>query len=199
MIRRTLAVASLLLWSVAAQAVLVTKNLEITATDFVVAFGAPLTPAVSPVQISFSVTLDNAIDIGPTTLGLTVNSFNLPFGVEYAYSAAQDVLIVATEAFVNGCSHPVSSFCIVVDQFSSSSLVAFFVAQTLDGDGGWHALTIDTTVIPEPATLLLFGSVLAGLALARTRRQARVMPDEHMPARQTGFRSAPLLRALPVA
>ena len=170
MIRRILVLASLLLSSVTAQAVIISRTLEITATDFVIAFGAPQIPAVSPVNIRFSVTFDNAADIGPTTAGLTVQHFNLPYPVEYAYSTAQDVLSLASDPFVNGCSHPVSSFCIIVDAFSLASPVAFFVAQSLEPDAGWHALTIHTSVIPEPATLLLFGSVLPGLVAVRRRR-----------------------------
>jgi hypothetical protein len=107
----------LLAGPMAAQAIPITREFNITATDFTL-IDVNATPLpISPVVLDLSVSFDNAADILATTAGLTVNSFNLPYALEYAYSAFSDILTLATDPGPNNCGTPANSFCTFIDEW----------------------------------------------------------------------------------
>ena len=81
--------AALLITS-SAHAAIISQTYDLTATGF--GAGAPY----DPVELNFTLTFDNSASIDPTTTGLTVKSFTLPYGTEYAYDAPDDSLTVGT-------------------------------------------------------------------------------------------------------
>jgi hypothetical protein len=161
-----------------ANAVVVSRTFDVTATDFVDGFGNPGGPA--SMLLNFSLTLDNASDVGLSVDGLTVNSFNQPYAVRYSYDAAQDSLVIATSPFLGGCDGPANSFCIFIfDAFAGDPTLGLTQVVTSQG-AAFIANTrslqfTDPGGVPEPASwaMLIAGFGLVGGA-ARRRRMGRV-------------------------
>ena len=131
-------------------ATLISHTLDITASNFVLIFGGSLPPPVSPLMIDFTVTLDNAGDISPTTTGLTVHSFNLPDAVQFTYNHSSDLLILASVPF------------------------ASLANQTTSSGGVWSAQAISTRVVAEPGTLELVLSIaLAAFGFSQRAQHKR--------------------------
>jgi hypothetical protein len=167
-----------------ARAAVITQSIDIFATDFEWGDSGPSTPppALPTLEINFTLTFDNAVSVGPTTDGLTINSFNLPYlvGGYYYTGISADTLVLATEPIFSGCNNPFNTFCIFIAAFSTPDPIVYFVQQTTSEHGYFTAQTIRATVnpvnnVPEPGTITLIAVGLLGLVARRS--SARVVSD----------------------
>lgn len=170
-----LAAAAVLVMSTSAHATNVTRTFDIVASHFNFGFGDSSVSPIEPVDLDFTITLDPSTVVPRTTSGLTINAFNLPYALTYAYDGAGS-LTVATEADLDACGNPALSFCTFIDHAFGSAITSFVEQSTRTG-GFYTAqsirLTTSATVFatPEPAAwaLMLVGFCGIGGAL-RLRR-----------------------------
>ncbi|WP_240047668.1 PEPxxWA-CTERM sorting domain-containing protein [Sphingomonas panacisoli] len=149
-------------------------SVKFTATNFRQSYDPSLNvpPPVSPVTFDALLHIDLSGNTDPTTNGLTVNSFNLPYGVEYAYDRASDTLIFGTQIDVDaGGNYYIqpapSSWFVAIGGALIGSPVAFnfvqMVVQTTPGNPYTYSTTDVTfdivrldapanSPVPEPAT-----------------------------------------------
>ncbi|HMM84901.1 PEP-CTERM sorting domain-containing protein [Azohydromonas sp.] len=167
-------VASMVIGASAHSAV-VSHDFDIFATDFQHSFGDGSVLPVSPFLLDFSLSFDTAADVQGTTSGLTINSFNLPYAAQYAYSASNDTVTLATDADPGSCGNPANTFCIFISDFSTTAPSVDFVQQSTPTGGYWVAQSIDVQVdvVPEPGSLALVGLALAGVRAARARSKGQ--------------------------
>jgi hypothetical protein len=110
--------------------------------------------------------LDISANVDPTTSGLTVQAFNLPYGVQYAYDRGRDTLIIGTNIDIHSGGYgipsaPSSWFVAIGGAFYGSPFAYNFVqmvAETEPGnpftystDVGISIRRLDVAAIPEPA------------------------------------------------
>lgn len=177
-----LAGSAALMLGVSARAAVVVHTYEIEASGFSLLFGASAPLAVDPVSLNFTLSFDNGADIAATTTGLTVNAFNAPYDVKFAYWAAGDTLSIGTAPGLGGCFTPSSSFCVFIANASGLSPSSSAFSQITSAGGFWNARSSTLTVsdvpvagvVPEPATwaMMLLGFSGLGAALRSRRRTA---------------------------
>ncbi|GEM_PF-4499680 len=175
------------------QAQTVTENLTADLSGFIDISGNVASP-VSAIDASFTVTFNPASYIGPTTSGLTVNSFGgltLPSPIEYVWNPTIDVLTiyespVSGEIFtgqtdvvfqfnLSNFSAPRLSVCTDQGFDCPGSSLLYTSGYTLASysNDGWFATVangVPATSVPEPAALTL---LFAGLAMLTGRRQSQ--------------------------
>jgi hypothetical protein len=155
----------------------VTREFDITGSDFSLVFvGSGDTP-IDPATLDVTVTWDPSASFGPTTSGVTVNSFNLPYTV--AASGVSGFLVLASYPLSDGggCYNPGSSFCIFV-QFpaSESRWAATFFEQSPADGSYWVAQNVTANAspgTPEPSTWAMMLLGFAGVGFAWYRRVRR--------------------------
>ncbi len=191
-----LAAAALIGTIVGARAAVITRTFDVTASGFGLLDGPGSDTPTDPVEINFTLTFDPSVSIEPTTTGLTVNTFNLPDPVSYAYVASdvEPALVLGSKPGIS----PPSTDCVLGGGVSwcmnmsdpagvpGAPNVTLFQRGTADGSiWGTNNITINVVVGsagPEPAAwallLLGFAAVAASRFLRRGRedhgRRARV-------------------------
>jgi hypothetical protein len=159
-----------------------TRIFDVSASDFTLTAGPGSDAPIDPAVIDFTLTFDRSVTVGPTTAGLKVDSFNLPFAVAFAYSGSAETLVVAAQPSLQpsgvGCALSGSgSFCLFMsDPGGPAPNTTQFQQTTADGSL-WSAQIRSThfgvgASVPEPAswTLFLTGFAALGVRLCARRR-----------------------------
>jgi hypothetical protein len=188
---RTLVLAGLISVGMAAsaQASVIARTFDLTASDFIQVFGSDLTPPTDPVHLNFTLNFNNSANIGTTTTGLTVNMFDLPYSAEFQYFAATDSIALATDLTgpaTCGAGH--ATFCTFIHNATSNAPTVNFFQNSLPTSPAFNVWRADTFAIkfadripvgidggiPEPAAwaLMLIGFGGIGASLRAARRKA---------------------------
>jgi len=177
------ALGLLFVGSFAANATVIKRQVEITASHFYLFYGDGSVIPPDELHIKYTVKFDNSIDHTNEATGLNVQYFNLPYTVNWGYgSGVNDVLAIASHTTPGGgCNASAfeSSFCIFTLWISSGSPWTNYVSQQTVTNASWLAGSIDSKVttlpVPEPASwaMMIGGFGLVGASL-RTRRRVAV-------------------------
>ena len=155
-----------------AHAALITETYDFSASGFV---GGP-TP-VDPWTGEFTATFDPTIAAGPSPI--TSFASNLPAAytkpVDWATDGFGDLFVSTNPLGTSGCSLGSHDFCLIVDVTNPAAPSLGLAAVSIT-NGGVQASTTSIGVapvaVPEPQTLLLFGSALALFGITRRRRHS---------------------------
>ena len=186
-----LAAASLTLATLAlstgAQAASIVRTYDIEASRFVQDFGADTTHPQDPVHLNVTLAFDNSANSGITTSGLSVNAFDLPYGMEFAYTVFADGISLATDLVTDtSCSSARGTFCAFIHNATSAHPTLIFFQNSLDtpAQNVWRAETfalsfsdaagVEGPGVPEPGVwaMLLVGFTGMGTMLRRRRTLA---------------------------
>jgi hypothetical protein len=176
-----------------AQAALITRTFDLTASDFQLLIGSGFSNAIDPINIKFTVTFDNSVDVTQATTGLTVLNHTLAHPLTYSYISQADIFSIGMLAHGGGCSsfgqgergcyginaatsaNPI--FARALQAITSGSRADVYSARNLgltftNGPGGGP-----NGAVPEPASWALmiagFGLVGGALRNAKGRRRAK--------------------------
>ena len=174
-----------------ANAAVVTRTYDLTGADFLQVFGPDdgETAAADPLRLNFTLTVDTDADTADgVTDGLIVNSFNLPYPLEYTYFGSSDSLIIGTDLNPYGSCVTFSinsdNFCAFIDNATANASVAFddfsgtyylsLGTPERQFDAQSASLTVTAGAVPEPASwaMMIGGFGAVGGAMRRRTRVA---------------------------
>jgi hypothetical protein len=170
--------------SAGAQAAAIVRTYDLHATRFVQSFGADPTPPQVSANLKVTLTFDNSANVPVGTTGLAVNSFDLPYGVEFAYTAFTDGLALATDlSDPTSCVPGHGTFCAFIHDATSAapSLIYFNNSLNTSPQNVWVAENLSMTYsdaagprdggVPEPSVWAMMLMGFGGLgAMLRRRR-----------------------------
>ena len=178
--------------SAGAQAAAIVRTYDLHATHFVQSFGADPTPPQASVNLKVTLTFDNSADVATTTTGLVVDSFDLPYGVEYSYitfGGIADIISLGTDLpGFNTCEPGHGAFCAFIRYATSAapSLIFFNNSLNTSPQNVWVAENLSLTYsdamvsrdggVPEPSVwaMMLMGFGGLGAMLRRRRPSAAI-------------------------
>lgn len=166
-----------------AHAAAIVRTFDIHATRFEQVFGADPTPPQVSANLNVTLAFDNSANVGVTTAGLTVNSFDLPYGVEFAYTAFTDSLSLATDLVdPSSCAPGHGTFCAFIHDATSAAPTLIFFNNSLNTSpqNVWRANNLSISFsdavregpgVPEPGTWAMMLMGFAGLGTVLRRRR----------------------------
>lgn len=166
-----------------AQAAAIVRTYDLHATRFVQSFGFDPTPPQVSANLNVTLTFDNSANVATTTNGLVVNSFDLPYGVEFEYGSAFDTLSLATDIVGPGSCQPGhGTFCAFIHGATSATptLIYFNNSLNTSPQNVWVAEGLSLSFsdapgvpgVPEPGVWAMMLMGFAGLGTALRRRRA---------------------------
>lgn len=158
-----------------ASAQIVTQSLYIEGSNFQLQNGDGSVSPIDPLFLDVDLTFDSSADITGSTAGLTVNSTNIPWGIEYSYQASSGILIFATNPTPASCTLGAGSFCIDFSDGAQPLPQLFSFYQSTSTLGLYSTLSYvwvtrdQPASVPEPASWIM---MLVGFgAIAFTMRR----------------------------
>jgi len=159
-----------------AHAATIERTFDVEASGFTLAAGPSDPAAVDPVTLNFTLIWDPSVVTAPTTSGLTVNSFSLPYSSVFASDTGGNIalgrtLANATDCLVGGGD----TYCLFMANSTGANPTADFF-QFTTSNGEWVAGSVTVTAsplgTPEPSTwaLMLVGFGGVGWLASRRRR-----------------------------
>jgi hypothetical protein len=158
-----------------AHATTIERTFDVTASAFVLTSGPSAPAAIDPVELNFTLIWDPSIVIAPTSSGLTVSLFSLPFSSSvFASDGAGNIALGRNLANAGDClTGGGDTYCLFMSNSTGANPSATF-DQFTTSNGEWVAgvvtVTASSLAVPEPSTwalmLIGFGGVgwLAGFA-----------------------------------
>jgi len=153
-----------------AHAGILTISYDVTASNFINFLDPGTgTPPVDPVIEDFTVSFDPSVSTGPTSVGLNISSFNLPYSSEFTYAPGPgDVLTVATYPGIDEFTDLTDSYGVFVYSPLQSTSGGYFVYTDSTGTL-WYTNDTNitsTSAVPEPSTWAMILLGFAGLGFA---------------------------------
>jgi len=165
-----------------AHAAEITVSYVISASNFYDVFNQGFgSPPVSQVNEDFTLSFDPKVKTGPTSAGLKITSFNLPYSSEFAYGPIPgEPLVVGTVPVFSGCNLPRNSYCLVISTPLATTPTGAFIH---DGaflyedatETVWEANNVSINIgpIPEPSTWVMMILGFAGVGFIAYRRKSK--------------------------
>jgi hypothetical protein len=96
-----------------AQAETIERTFDIVASDFILASGLSTPAPVDPVELNFTLIFDPSAVIAPTTSGLTINAFTLPYPSIFARDGAGNLALgqILTAPLTAGLAVAIRTVC----------------------------------------------------------------------------------------
>jgi len=167
-------------FSASANAAVITRNYDIVASGFVRTFGGSGTAPTDPVLLNFDLTFDSAVITTNSSLGIQVNSFNLPYTLSsfsYAPGGTLSLSSLFTQNVGFGISPP--GFGAFINSPLNNSSGGYFryipVANSISNDWSDFSISVRSTErhVPEPSTIaLLCMAMLSLFGFGLMRRRA---------------------------
>ena len=160
-----------------AHAATIERTFDVTASDFVLASGPSAPAAIDPVELNFTLIWDPSIVIAPTSSGLTVSLFSLPFSSSvFASDGAGNIALGRNLLNASDClSGGGDTYCLFMSNSTSANPGATF-DQFTTSNGEWVAQDVTIvagkiTAVPEPSTWAMMVLGFGGVGWLASRRR----------------------------
>ncbi len=162
-----------------ADATIVKRQFDFTASNFVDALNAGNTPPVDPVTGSFIIKWDTSKNSTDQTAGISLNSFDLPLDspLSFDYDSASDFMLIGGSANGTSTLMPMHTDFVMYIWWASGNPFTWRLYYGVPGIdtafAGDLTLTSTTLPVPEPATwAMMLGGFGAVGGMMRYRRRS---------------------------
>jgi hypothetical protein len=160
------------------RAAVIERTFDVEASGFTLVYGPSDPAAVDPVTLNFTLIWDPSIVIAPTSSGLTVSLFSLPFSSSvFASDGAGNIALGRNLYSAGSClvGIGVDTYCLFIANSTGANPTAEF-NEFFTSHGVWFAQDVTIvagkiTAVPEPSTWALILIGFGGIGWLASRRR----------------------------